>query len=189
MRSFSITTMVMSAAFLVALAITPTTAAEDNTYSQEDVIQEASEFFAVSAGAMAMAIQRVFEEQGQPNAIIIGEEGSGSIGVGLRYGEGTLKRQGNADVTVYWQGPSIGFDVGGNASKVFTLVYNLPNTDAIYQRFPGVSGSAYLVAGIGVNYQQSGDIILAHIRSGVGLRLGANVGYLSYTQRRRLLPF
>ena len=90
---------------------------------------------------------------------------------------------------VYWQGPSVGFDVGANASKSFTLVYNLPNTEVIFQRFPGVEGSYYFVAGIGVNYQQSGRIILAPMRTGVGLRAGANIGYLSYTKERNILPF
>ncbi|MGY9106821.1 MAG: EipA family protein, partial [Alphaproteobacteria bacterium] len=102
---------------------------------------------------------------------------------------GTLNRKGQNPLSVYWQGPSIGFDFGGNASKVFTLVYNLPNDQAMFQRFPGVDGSAYLVAGVGVNYQQSGNIVLAPMRSGVGLRLGANFVYLSSTRERRLLPF
>nr|TFG54921.1 MAG: DUF1134 domain-containing protein [Hyphomicrobiales bacterium] len=192
MKNFFIATIAISAALLTAPGILPARAAEgtqDNTYSAEELVQAGSEFFEVGAGAMAMAVERVFAEHGRPNGYIIGEEGSGAIGVGLRYGDGTLRRKGSADLKVYWQGPSIGFDFGGNASKVFTLVYNLPNDQAMFQRFPGVDGSAYLVAGIGVNYQQAGGIILAPMRSGVGLRLGANVGYLSYTRERRLLPF
>jgi hypothetical protein len=90
---------------------------------------------------------------------------------------------------VYWRGPSVGWDVGGNASRVFVLVYNLDDVDRLYQRFPGVEGTAYLVAGMGVNYQRADDITLAPIRSGVGLRAGANVGYLAYTRRRAWLPF
>ncbi|MEE8123841.1 MAG: EipA family protein, partial [Alphaproteobacteria bacterium] len=90
---------------------------------------------------------------------------------------------------VYWQGPSVGFDIGGNASKAFILVYHLKDTEQIYQRFPGVEGTIYFIAGVGVNYQQSGDIILAPIRTGVGLRAGANVGYLHYTRKSSLVPF
>ena len=91
-------------------------------------------------------------------------------------------------MTVYWQGPSIGFDVGANASKCFTLVYDLPSADDIYQRFPGVEGSFYFVAGIGVNYQQNGDIVLAPMRTGVGVRAGVNAGYLSYSRERDWVP-
>jgi hypothetical protein len=192
MRNVSIAKTVLGAALILVAGMVPATAAEGaeaNTYSAEDVAQEASEFFAVGAGAMAMAVERAFADHGRPNGYIVGEEGSGAIGVGLRYGSGTLNRKGVAPLSVFWQGPSIGFDFGGNASKVFTLVYNLPNDQAMFQRFPGVGGSAYLVAGVGVNYQQSGNIVLAPMRSGVGLRLGANIGYLSYTRERRLLPF
>ena len=90
---------------------------------------------------------------------------------------------------VFWQGPSVGFDFGGNVSKVFTLVYHLKSQEQIFQRFPGVDGSFYFVAGFGVNYQQSGDVILAPIRTGVGLRMGANVGYLHYTKKKSWIPF
>jgi hypothetical protein len=161
----------------------------DNTYTQDEVVAEASRFFGVTTQAVAQAVERIFASNGRPNAYIVGSEGSGAIGVGLRYGEGDLIRKGQAPVKVYWQGPSIGFDLGANASKTFTLVYNLPNTNAIYQRFPGVEGSYYLVAGIGVNYQQAGNIILAPMRTGVGLRAGASLGYLAYTRERNLLPF
>ena len=192
MRNIFIAKTVLGAALIFAAGLLPANAAEDaqdNTYTADELVEEASEFFEVGAGAMAMAVQRIFEDHGSPNAYIIGEEGSGAIGIGLRYGTGTLNRKDGSSLPVYWQGPSIGFDFGGNVSKVFTLVYNLPNDDAMFQRFPGIDGSAYLVAGVGVNYQQSGEIVLAPMRSGVGLRLGANVGYLSYTRERRLLPF
>ena len=182
----------LTAAFAAALIIFPANAAEqsnDDTYSADEIVQEASDFFGTASEGVAMAVEHIFAEHGRPNAIIVGQEGSGAIGVGLRYGEGDLKRKNGATTHIFWQGPSVGFDLGANASKVFTLVYNLPNTDAIFQRFPGVEGSYYLVAGIGVNYQQSGDIILAPMRTGVGLRAGANVGYLSYTRERRVLPF
>lgn len=165
--------------------------ATDDTYSQNEIVQKGAEFFGVATEAMAKAVERVFAEKGRPNGYIAGGEGSGAVVVGLRYGEGDLymKKTGSKPVKVFWQGPSVGFDLGANASKSFTLVYNLPNTEAIYQRFPGVEGSAYFVAGIGVNYQQNGRIILAPMRTGVGLRAGANVGYLSYSKERNYLPF
>jgi hypothetical protein len=195
MRLFSLVQAGIGAA-LLALAATAASAAprnptDDDTYTQNEIVQKAADFFGATTEAVAKAVERVFAEKGRPNAYITGQEGSGAIGVGLRYGDGDLymKKTGNRAAKVYWQGPSIGFDVGANASKTFTLVYNLPNAEAIYERFPGVEGSFYVVAGIGVNYQQSGRIILAPMRTGVGLRAGANVGYLAYTKERNILPF
>jgi hypothetical protein len=169
----------------------PAAPGDSDTYDQREIITKANELFGATTEGLARAVERVFAEKGRPNAYITGQEGGGAVVVGLRYGSGDLyvKKNGNKPVKVYWQGPSIGFDFGGNASKVFTLIYNLPNTEAIYQRFPGVEGSAYIVAGVGVNYQQSGRIILAPMRTGVGLRAGANVGYLSYSKERSVLPF
>jgi len=183
-------------AALICLAATaanaaPRSPADDDTYTQNEIVQKAADFFGATTEAVAKAVERVFAEKGRPNAYIAGQEGSGAIGVGLRYGDGDLymKRNGNRAAKVYWQGPSVGFDFGANASKTFTLIYNLPNAGAIYERFPGVEGSFYVVAGIGVNYQQSGRIILAPMRTGVGLRAGANIGYLAYTKERNILPF
>ena len=165
--------------------------AAGQTYTQNEIVNRAAGFFGTTTEGLARAVERVFSEKGSPNAYITGVEGSGAVVVGLRYGDGDLfmKSNGERPVKVFWQGPSVGFDIGGNASKVFTLVYNLPNTEAIYQRFPGVEGSAYIVAGVGVNYQQNGRIILAPMRTGVGLRAGANIGYLSYSKERNILPF
>jgi hypothetical protein len=109
--------------------------------------------------------------------------------VGLRYGRGLMYMKERQPMEVFWQGPSIGFDWGGNASRVFTLVYDMEDPQQIYQRFPGVEGSAYFIGGLGVNYQRAEDITLAPIRAGVGLRLGANIGYLAYTRQRNILPF
>ena len=150
---------------------------------------KAKGFFGATTKGLAEAIQKVFAEQGQPNAVILGEEASGAIGVGLRYGEGMLERKAGGGRQVYWQGPSIGFDFGGNASKVFTLIYNLDDTEALFQRYPGVDGSFYVVAGVGINYQQSGKVILAPIRTGVGLRAGASIGYLHYSKEHSWIPF
>lgn len=161
----------------------------DSTYTAEEIVNVASGFFGETTEGLAKVIERVFSEQGQPNAYITGEEASGAIGVGLRYGRGTLNYKDGAGMPVFWQGPSIGWDLGGNASKVFTLVYKLRNTNDLFQRFPGVDGSLYFLAGIGVNYQKSGEITLAPIRTGVGLRAGASVGYLHYTVKQSWVPF
>jgi len=159
------------------------------TYTQEETLEAASKFFGGTSAGLAKAVEKAFSELGRPVGYIIGSEGSGAFVVGLRYGEGTLKYKNGGSTKVYWQGPSVGFDFGGNASKVFTLVYNLHWTKDLYQRFPGVDGSLYVVAGVGLNYQRANDITLAPIRTGVGLRAGANVGYLSYTREKTINPF
>lgn len=160
-------------------------------YSEAEIVRAGSNFLGVTAETLGGVIERVFADYGdRPTGYIAGEEGSAAITVGLRYGEGLLHSKGQgAPQKVFWQGPSIGWDVGGNAARVFTLCYGLYHPEAIYRRFPGVEGSAYLVGGLGVNYQQADGITLAPIRAGVGLRLGANVGYLAYSRKRNLLPF
>lgn len=172
-----------------AVAQTQTQTQSSDTYKEDEIVKEAGDFFGAVSKGLADAVHDVFENYGEPNAYIKGEEASGAFVLGLRYGQGDLVMKDGTRRSVFWQGPSAGWDFGGNAVKVFTLVYNLPNGDAIYQRFPGVEGSAYLVGGIGVNYQQRDDIVLAPMRSGVGLRLGASVGYLKYTKSREWLPF
>ena len=162
---------------------------DDNTYDEGTIIDEAKGFFGEGAEAVAKVIEKVFADLGRPNAYIAGEELSAAIVGGLRYGDGELHHKLLGEERVYWAGPSIGFDLGANGAKTFVLVYNLYDLESIYQRFPGVEGSFYLVGGVGVNYQQAGDIILAPIRLGVGLRTGANVGYLHYSKNRKLLPF
>jgi hypothetical protein len=163
----------------------------DDTYSVDEIVDKAAGFFGATTEVVAKAVEGIVSRFGRPNAYIVGGEGSGAFIVGLRYGEGDLYMKSTADhpTKVYWQGPSIGFDFGANASKTFTLVYNLPDPEAIYERFPGIEGSAYFVAGIGVNYQQSGHVVLAPMRTGVGLRSGVNGGYLSYSKERNWLPF
>ncbi len=163
--------------------------ATEGEYTIEEISEKAADFFGEMSQGLAEVIQRAFEEQGRPNGYIAGQEIAGAFFVGLRYGDGMLHRKTGEPVKVFWQGPSIGWDLGGNAAKAFTLVYNLDRTDGIFQRFPGVDGSLYFIAGFGLNYQQQGDIILAPIRTGVGLRAGANVGWLHYTPERRWVPF
>jgi hypothetical protein len=160
-----------------------------STYSQDEIVQNVSDFLGVTAESAGGAVEKLFQNNGRPTAYIAGEEGSGSFVLGARYGRGLLYMKGRQPLEVFWQGPSAGFDWGGNASRVFTLCYDLQVPDAIFQRFPGVEGSAYLIGGLGVNYQRANGITLAPIRAGVGLRLGANVGYLSYTRKRNVLPF
>jgi hypothetical protein len=159
------------------------------TYSQDEIVNSVSDFLGVTAEAAGGAVERIFKNNGRPTAYIAGEEGSGAIAVGARYGRGLLYMKGREPVQVYWQGPSVGWDFGGNASRVFTLCYNLEDPRDIFQRFPGVEGTAYFVGGLGVNYQKADDIILAPMRAGVGFRLGANVGYLSYSRHRSIWPF
>jgi hypothetical protein len=185
-----------SRAFLFSLLaclalVAPASAAEDeksNTYDQDSILKEAKMFFGEATEGLAKAIEKAFKEQGRPVGYIKGEELSAAITVGLSYGKGELMLKNGESAKVFWQGPSVGFDLGFNASKVFTLVYNLPSKEAIYQRFPGVDGSLYLVAGIGMNYQRRQDIVLAPIRLGAGWRTGASVGYLHYTRERTYNP-
>jgi hypothetical protein len=159
-----------------------------DTFTHSEVLAEAEKFFGKGAKGLADVIQKAFDQYGQPNAYIKGEEGAGAIGVGLRYGKGLLVTKGGASRQVWWQGPSIGFDIGGNASKCFTLVYNLHSTERLFQRFPGVEGSLYFVGGFSLNYNRTDDITLAPVRFGVGWRQGANIGYLHFTPKFSPIP-
>jgi len=164
-------------------------AADDgNTFDQDSVLRDAEEFLGKGAAGLGQVIEKAFKEHGRPNAYIKGSEAAGAITVGLRYGDGVLVVKNGTNRHVWWSGPSIGFDLGANASKVFTLVYHLPKPSSIFQRFPAVDGSFYYVGGAGINYQQRGDIILAPIRLGVGLRAGASIGYIHYTPNKTYNP-
>lgn len=169
----------------------PVLAAEDKdaTYDEDSIVKAATDFFGQTTEGLAKVIEKAFKEQGRPNAYIRGEEAGAAITVGLRYGEGELLMKGGGASKVFWAGPSIGFDLGANASKVFTLVYHLPKASAIYQRFPGVDGSLYYIGGAGINYQRLKGITLAPIRLGVGLRAGASVGYIHYRREKSINPF
>jgi hypothetical protein len=162
---------------------------DDDSFDQDSVLKAATDFFGSTTEGLAKVIEKAFKEQGRPNAYIRGQEASGALTIGLRYGEGQLVMKHGAGNKVFWAGPSIGFDAGANASKVFTLVYKLPRADAIYRRFPGVDGSLYYIGGAGINYQHADGITLAPIRLGVGLRAGASVGYLHYRREKSLNPF
>jgi hypothetical protein len=160
-----------------------------DTYEQGTIAREAESFFGKGAEGVADVLNKIFSEKGRPNGYVTGEEGGGAIGVGVRYGNGTLHLKNSATRKVYWRGPSIGIDFGGNAAKTFMLIYDLPSEDALYQRFPGVDGSLYFVGGMGVNYNHSGGITLAPIRFGVGWRQGINLGYIHMSNKRSWIPF
>jgi len=158
------------------------------TYNRNELTAAVSTHLGVTSESAASAIERLFRDQGRPVGYITGEEGGGAVTIGARYGKGTLWMKDGRSERIFWQGPSVGFDVGAEASKVFVLVYGLDDPRLIYRRFPGVDGSAFLVAGMAVNYQRANGITLAPVRSGVGVRLGANIGYTSYTRKRSLIP-
>ena len=160
-----------------------------NSYGVDELAGAGHRFFGNVSRGLASVIERAVSQWGLPNGYILGEEGSGAIVAGLRYGEGTLYTKNAGDLRVYWQGPSVGFDWGGDGARTMTLVYNLPATNAIYQRFAGVDGSAYIIGGFGMTALTANNIVLVPIRSGLGLRLGANIGYLKYTPRATWNPF
>ena len=164
-------------------------AAKGGTYKQDDLIGAAEGVFGKGAKGLANIIQDMLKKQGEPNGYIVGREGGGAIGIGLRYGSGTLYHKVEGQRPVYWTGPSIGFDAGANAGNTFVLVYNLHNTDDLYKRFPAGEGQAYLVGGFHASYMRRGDVVLIPIRAGVGLRLGVNAGYMKFSTKQKWLPF
>lgn len=159
------------------------------TYREDDLIGAAEGVFGKGAKGLASLIEDLLRKQGEPNAYIVGREGSAAIAVGLRYGSGTLYHKVEGERPVYWTGPSLGFDAGANAGNAFVLVYNLYDTQDLYKRFPAGEGQAYFVGGFNVSYLRRGDIVLVPVRMGAGLRLGANVGYMRFSQKQRWVPF
>ncbi len=159
------------------------------THDRDVVLREARAFFGRGAEGLAEVVNRLFRDRGNPSAYIKGEEGGGALGVGLRYGRGTLYASDGTTADVFWRGPSVGLDVGGSASQAFILVYDLESLDALYTRYGGVEGSLYVVGGISVNYNRNGNTLLAPVRFGVGWRQGVNVGYLHLSPERSISPF
>ena len=158
-------------------------------FSPEEIKSAGHRFFGKVSSGFASAVEYTFQKSGRPNGYIVGEEAGGAFVAGLRYGEGTLHTSDGGQYRVFWQGPSLGYDFGAEGSKTMVLVYNLHDPGQIYNRFAGIDGSAYLVGGVGVTYLARDDVVVAPIRSGVGLRLGANVGYLKYTRQPTWNPF
>ena len=161
----------------------------DRTYSMDEIVDAGHSFFGGISKELAKVVEYAFAQQGRPNGYILGEEAGGAIVAGLRYGNGWLYTKSYSVHRIYWQGPSFGYDFGAEGSKTLILVYNLLDAGQIYNRFAGVDGSAYLVGGVGVTFQTYDDVVLAPIRAGVGVRLGANVGYLKYTRTPTWNPF
>ncbi|MDQ0439035.1 hypothetical protein QO014_003430 [Kaistia dalseonensis] len=180
---------------LVAPLIVVTTPARaqqapgSENYSSDEIVRAGSNFFGEVSGGLASVVEHAVAQYGLPNGYILGQQGSGAIIAGVRYGDGTLYTKNAGQHAVFFQGPSIGWDFGGDGSRVMMLVYNLPSVSAIYDRFVGINGSAYLVAGFGMTVLSRNNVYVVPIVSGVGARLGFNVGYLKFTDRRTWNPF
>src|SRR6185437_5850207 len=159
------------------------------TFTPGELVREGHHFFGTVSRGLAQIVEAAVGRWGQPNGYILGQEGSGAFVLGLRYGDGKLYTKNAGDRRVFWEGPSVGFDYGGEGARTMMLVYNLPATEAIYQRFAGIDGSAYFIGGFGMTALTANNIVVVPIRSGVGLRLGANIGYLKFTPRATWNPF
>lgn len=159
------------------------------TYKQDDLIGAAEGVFGKGAEGLAKMIQDLLAKQGEPNAYIVGREGGGAFVVGVRYGSGTMHHKIEGERPVYWTGPSVGFDVGANASNTFVLVYNLYDSEDLYKRYPAGEGTAYAIGGLTASYLRRGNVVMIPIRVGAGLRLGVNAGYMKFSKKQRWLPF
>jgi hypothetical protein len=155
----------------------------ESRFSSVELVNTGHRFFGTVSRGLAQIVEKAVSQWGLPNGYILGEEAAGAFVAGLRYGEGVLYTKNAGDLKVFWQGPSIGFDAGGEGARTMMLIYNLPATQAIYERFGGVDGSAYFIGGFGMTALTANNVVLVPIRSGVGLRLGANIGYLKFTPK------
>jgi len=160
-----------------------------DTFSANEIIGAGHQFFGSVSRGLAQVVEKAFSRWGEPNGYVLGQEGSGAFVVGLRYGDGKLYTRNAGDRRVFWEGPSVGFDTGGEGARTMMLIYKLPATDAIYQRFAGIDGSAYFIGGFGMTALTASGIIVVPIRSGVGFRLGANIWYLKFTPKATWNPF
>jgi hypothetical protein len=174
---------------LMGLVVFSTSASRAQEYTAQEIVDSGHKFFGATSGGLATVVEKIFSSYGLPNGYLLGEEGSGALIGGLTYGEGSLYTKNAGDHKVFWQGPSLGWDFGGEGSRVMMLVYNLDDVNSLYNRFGGVAGSAYLVAGVGFNVMKNNNMLLVPIRTGVGARLGVNLGYLKLTQRATWNPF
>ena len=177
---------------LAAITVGPTPVraqSSQQTYGPGELVNAGHQFFGGVSRGLATIIEKAVAQWGLPNGYVLGEEGGGAFFGGLRYGEGALYTKNAGDLKVFWQGPSIGWDVGGEGARTMMLVYNLPATEAIYQRFGGIDGSAYFIGGFGMTALTANNIVLVPIRSGVGMRLGANIGYVKFTPQATWNPF
>jgi hypothetical protein len=157
--------------------------------AKDNVLRAAEGVFGRGAEGLAQLIEDILRKQGDPSAYITGREAGGAFAVGVRYGSGTLHHAVEGDRPIFWNGPSLGFDFGADASKVFVLVYNLHDSQEIFKRYPGAEGNAYVVGGFTASYMRRGDVVLIPVRLGVGARLGVNAGYIRFSEKSRWLPF
>lgn len=172
-----------------ANAATAVTAAPGTSIPRRDIFSAAGDLFGDGAEGLAGILERIIGDQGEPIAYISGQEAGGAFVFGVRYGSGVMRHRIEGDRNVYWTGPSLGFDVGAEASKVFVLVYNLNDSQRLFRRYPNAEGHAYVVGGFTAGYLRRGDVVLIPVRLGVGMRLGVNAGYMRFSQRNRWLPF
>jgi hypothetical protein len=161
----------------------------NNTFAPGEIVAAGHRFFGGISRGLATIVEKAVSQWGLPNGYVLGEEAGGAFFGGLRYGEGVLYTKNAGDLRVFWQGPSFGWDFGGEGSRTMMLVYDLPAVDAIYQRFAGIEGSAYFVGGLGMTALTANNIVVVPIRSGIGLRLGASIGYLKFTPQATWNPF
>jgi len=189
MKLKCITGIALAAVFLLVANFTARAEPAEKSYSLDEIVKSGQNFFGETSGGLAEVIENAFKRFGLPNGYILGQEGSGAFIGGLTYGEGTLNTKAGGSEKIYWQGPSLGWDVGGQGSQVMMLAYNIGNSGKIHGRFGGVSGSAYVVAGAGFNVLKRGDVVLVPIHTGVGARLGVNIGYLKLTNKPTWNPF
>jgi hypothetical protein len=162
---------------------------ERREFAPEEVLNAGHHFFGNVSRGLAQIIEKAGSQWGQPNGYILGQEAGGAFVGGVRYGDGTLYTKNAGDLRVFWQGPTLGFDAGADGARTMMLVYNLPATEAMFERFGGIDGSAYFIGGLGMTALTANNIVVVPIRSGVGLRLGANIGYLKFTHHPTWNPF
>ena len=183
--------LMMAFAFAIMAAAMPVKARAQaaSTYTAQEIVDAGHTFFGATSGGVATVIEKIFASYGLPNGYILGQEGAGAFVGGLTYGEGTLYTKNAGDHTVFWQGPSVGWDFGADGNRTMMLVYDLQSVNGLYGRYGGVAGSAYLVAGVGFNVMKRGNVLLVPVRTGVGARLGVSVGYLKVTPMPTWNPF
>ncbi|WP_185983280.1 DUF1134 domain-containing protein [Aureimonas mangrovi] len=183
------TAPVLALAALLSIALAAPASAQQSGYTMDEIVQEGHNFFGSTAGGLASVVENAFQRFGLPNGYILGEEGGGAFIGGLRYGEGTLFTKNAGEHRLFWQGPSVGLDAGADGARMMMLIYNLPSVQGVYGRFGGVTGNAYLVGGLGMTVLQRDNVILVPIKTGVGARLGLNLGYLKITPAPTWNPF
>lgn len=178
---------IISAGSLVSAALARSE--RPQRFSSDQLVESGHKFFGTISRGLAQVVEEATRRWGQPNAYILGQEVSGAFVAGARFGEGKVYTRNAGDMRVYWQGPSIGFDAGADGARTMMLVYNLPSTQSIYRRYGGVDGAAYFVGGFGFTALTADDVVVVPIRSGVGARLGINLGYLKFTPQFTWNPF